>query len=333
MKKSIIICWEGVADRIYGPDGIAAIRGMTDFKGAFTNGQIADDPSVLNDVAIIFSGWGGPVLDAKFLAATPKLEAVFYGAGSIRYMVTPEFWAKNIPITSAWFPNGIPVAEYTEAQIILSLKGFWRANRICVSPATFCQPPEGVANGMWKTTVGLISLGMIGKLVAERLKTHDVRVVAYDPFVSQEKADAMGLGVKMVGLEELFATSDVVSLHTPNLPETRHMITGGLFASMKHGATFINTARGAVVDEEAMVRVLQERTDLTACLDVTNPEPPVEGSPLYTMPNVVLSPHIAGAVGYECRRLGQFTVAECAKFLKGEPLKWSVSEKMAETMA
>ena len=333
MKTSIIICWEGIADRIYGPEGIAAIREMTDLKGVFTNEEIAADPSVLQDVQIIFSGWGGPLLDAKFLAAAPGLEAVFYGAGSIRYMVTPEFWAKGIPITSAWFPNGIPVAEYTEAQIVLSLKGFWRANRICVSPETFRQPPEGTANGMWKTTVGLISLGMIGKMVAERMKTHDVNIVAYDPFVSQEKADALGLGVKMVGLAELFAMSDVVSLHTPNLPETKHMITGELLASMKPHSTFINTARGAVVDEEAMVRVLQERPDLYACIDVTNPEPPVEGSPLYTLSNVVLSPHIAGAIGNECRRLGQFTVDECARFLKGEPLQWRVSEKMAANMA
>ena len=332
MKKSALVLAEYAAPRIYGPDEIASIRKITDLKdGLITNEKINADPSVLSDVQIMMSGCGGPVLDAKLLAAAPKLEAIFYGAGSIRYMVTPEFWAKNIPISSVWYANGIPVAEYTEAQIILSLKKFWHANRRCLTPAAFRQPED--VRGSWQSTVGLISMGMIGRLVAERMKTHDVKVVAYDPFVSQQRADELGLGVRMVSLAELFATSDVVSLHTPNLPETRHMITSELLASMKRGSTFINTARGAVVDEPAMIRVLTERPDLFACIDVTNPEPPVEGSPLYTLPNVVLSPHIAGAVGDECRRLGRFAVAECERFLKREPLSWQVTEKMAQTMA
>ncbi|MCL1909412.1 MAG: hydroxyacid dehydrogenase [Kiritimatiellaeota bacterium] len=334
MKKSALVLAEYAAPRIYGADEIAEIRKITDLKdGLITNEKLAADPSVLNDVEIMFSGWGGPVMDAKVLAAAPKLEAIFYGAGSIRYMVTPEFWARNIPITSVWYANGIPVAEYVQAQIILSLKKFWQATRGCVNPASFHQPAHETVRGAWKSTVGLVSLGMIGRLVAERMKTHDVNVIAYDPFVTQEKADAQGLGVRMVSLEEVFATADVVSLHTPNLPETRHMITGGLIASMKPGSTFINTARGAVVDENAMIGVLRKRPDLFACIDVTDPEPPVEGSPLYTLPNVVLSPHIAGAVGDECRRLGHFAVAECERFLKGEALKWQVTEKMAQTMA
>ena len=334
MKKSALVLAEYAAHRIYGPDEIGAIRAVTDLKdGVVTNEKIAADPSVLGDVQIMFSGWGGPVMDAGFFAAAPKLEAVFYGAGSIRHMVTPEFWARNIPITTAWYPNGIPVAEYVEAWIVLSLKKFWQANRRCVSPETFRQPEHESVRGAWKSTVGLVSLGMIGKLVAQRMKSHDVKTVAYDPFVSQEKADEAGLGVRMVSLAELFAVSDAVSLHTPNLPETRHMITGDLLATMKTGATFINTARGAVVDEAALIRVLAERPDLTACLDVTDPEPPEADSPLFTMPNIVLSPHIAGAVGDECRRLGRFTVDECERFLKGEPLKWRISEKMAQTMA
>ena len=334
MKTSALILADYAAPRIYGPDEIASIREITNLKdGVFSREKIAEDPSALADVEIMFSGWGAPVLDKAFLAAAPKLEAVFYGAGSIRYMVTPEFWAREIPITSAWYPNGIPVAEMTEALIIMSLKKFWKSVRNFTCPAGHRHEEETV-RGAWKSTVGLVSLGMIGKLVAERMKSHDVKVVAYDPFVSQERADSLELGVRMVSLEELFATSDAVSLHTPNLPETRGMITGELFASMKQGAAFINTARGAVVDEPAMIEALKARPDIYACLDVTSPdEPPAEGSALYTLPNVVLSPHIAGAVGDECRRLGEFTVAECARFLRGEPLQWRVSEKMAETMA
>ena len=174
---------------------------------------------------------------------------------------------------------------------------------------------------------------MIGRLVAERLKTHDLEVLAYDPFVNQEKANALCLGVRMVSLEELFATCEVVSLHAPNLPETRGMISTTLLASMKFGATFVNTARGAIVDEVGLVETLQSRPDLCAVLDVTYPEPPVEGSPLYTMPNVVLTPHIAGSLGDECYRMGQFAIEECRRFLAGRELLWSVSQKMAEVLA
>lgn len=330
-KKSALVLEEGSATRIYGAKELAAIREMTDLReDVITKGLIESDPSVLADVQIMFSGWGAPVLDAQFLSHATKLEAVFYGAGSIRYMVTPEFWEKGIPITSSWSANGIPVAEFTEALITLSLKQFWSATRSYQSPATL---RAFDVRGAYGAKVGLVSLGMIGRLVAERLKQHDLEVLAYDPFVDQAKADAMGLGVRMTSLEELFATCEVVSLHAPNLPETRGMISAKLFASMKPGATFINTARGAIVDEGGMIATLQSRLDLYAVLDVTYPEPPVEGSPLYTMPNVVLTPHIAGSLGDECYRMGQLAIDECRRFLAGQALLWAVSQKMAEVMA
>lgn len=330
-KKAALILDEGSAVKIYGPQELATIRDITDLKdGVITPSRIASDPAVLADVQIMFSGWGAPVLDSKFLAHAPKLEAVFYGAGSIRYLVTPAFWEKEIPITSSWSANAIPVAEFTEALILLSLKKFWSASRQCQSPSTFKHPE---VCGAYGAKIGLISLGMIGRLMVERLRAHDLEVLAYDPFVDQAKADALGLRVRLVSLEELFATCEVVSLHAPNLPETRGMITAKLIASMKLGATFINTARGAIVDEAGMVETLQNRPDLCAVLDVTCPEPPVEGSPLYTMPNIVLTPHIAGSMGDECYRMGQYAIDECRRFLAGQELQWRVSRQMAEVMA
>lgn len=111
------------------------------------------------------------------------------------------------------------------------------------------------------------------------------------------------------------------------------MIQGRHFALMKPDATFLNTARGAVVDEEGMIEVLQNRPDLMAVLDVTYPEPPKPGSPLYTLPNVVLTPHIAGSLNQECRRMGRYAVEECRRYLRGEKLHWQVTEAMAATLA
>jgi phosphoglycerate dehydrogenase-like enzyme len=137
----------------------------------------------------------------------------------------------------------------------------------------------------------------------------------------------------MTSLEKLFAASEVVSLHAPNIPATKGMITRSLLASLKPYATFINTARGAIVDEAGMTGVLAERPDLTALLDVTYPEPPAEDSPLYTLPNVFLTPHIAGSLAGECNRMGQLAVDECRRFINGEPLQWAISREMAANMA
>ncbi|NUR82890.1 MAG: oxidoreductase, partial [Nonomuraea sp.] len=166
-----------------------------------------------------------------------------------------------------------------------------------------------------------LSLGAIGQLVADRLAAMDVEVVAWDPF----KADTP--------LEEVFATCDVVSVHTPLLPETRGFVGRELLASMKQGATLINTARGALIDEPALVEVLSERPDLFAILDVSDPEPPPPGSPLLTLPNVVYTPHIAGSLGSERGRLGDLAVAELERFASGRPLEHALTREQAERLA
>lgn len=105
------------------------------------------------------------------------------------------------------------------------------------------------------------------------------------------------------------------------------------FAAMKPGATFLNTARGAIVREAELIEVLRARPDLLAVLDVTYPEPPVPGSPFYTLPNVILTPHIAGSLDQECQRMGQIVVDELKRFLAGEPLQWAISQQQAAVMA
>jgi len=172
---------------------------------------------------------------------------------------------------------------------------------------------------------------MIGRRVCELLRPHDVQVIAYDPYCSAE--DAAGLGVRLCGLEEVFERADVVSLHTPWLKETEGMITGAHFAKMKQGASFINTSRGAVVREEEMIEVLKRRPDLFAVLDVTYPEPPAEGSGLFSLPNVVVTPHMAGSIGPECRRMGRYIVEELQRYCAGQPLRWALTREQAARMA
>jgi phosphoglycerate dehydrogenase-like enzyme len=287
-----------------------------------TAAELLAEPSVLREVECLFASWGAPVLDRALLDAAPKLAVVFYGAGSIRHMVTPEFWARKIRITSAAEANAIPVAAYTCAAIVLSLKHVWPLAHATKSHGRF--PPTDAIPGIVDSTVGLISLSRTGRAVAQLLHSYPMRVLAYDPFAAD--ADLHALRVEKASLEEIFTQSDVVSLHTPLLPETVGMIHGGHFRAMKPGATFINTARGAIVREAEMIEVLEARPDLTALLDVTEPEPPAAGSPLYSLPNVVLTPHIAGAIDSERSLMGNYVVEELERYLANEPLRGEVIE-------
>ena len=285
--------------------------------------------AALAEADVLFATWGMPKLDEEFLAAAPRLKAVFYAAGSVKCFATPESYKRGIVISSAWQANAIPVAEYSHATILLGLTGFWSSQRLARA-GKFSHQHSPVA-GAFHSNVGLVSLGAIGRLVAGHLAKHEINILAYDPYATP--AAAASLGVTLVSLQELFAKSHVVSIHTPWLPETEKMINGPLLRSMPEGATLINTSRGAVIDEADLCQVLAERQDITAILDVTHPEPPLPDSPLRTLENVVLTPHIAGSIGGEVARMGYWMNDELDLYLAGKPLQHGVSEDMLARMA
>lgn len=332
MLKGLFILTTDNYARIYNEVTIKAIQQHVELVAPQqTPTSIRENMALLESVEVIFSGWGAPVLDAGFLAAAPNLKAFFYGAGSVRGIATDAFWDTGILITSAASANAVPVAEFTLAQIILGLKQTWRA---AWTIKTEHRPLSNFGHpmiGAYGSTVGLISLGMIGRLVAQHLRHFDINVIAYDPFVSA--GDAAQLGVELCDLDEVFRRADVISLHTPWLESTEGMITGAHFRLMKPNTTFINTARGAIVREDEMIAVLQERPDIAALLDVTHPEPPVEGSPLYTLPNVMLTPHIAGSMAQECHRMGHYMLEELERYITGQPLRYQITRQQFEHMA
>ncbi|MER6003425.1 hydroxyacid dehydrogenase [Nonomuraea angiospora] len=308
-------------DDVYGPQAREAIeRHLTIASPLLTADRIT--PDVLADLDVLVTGWGAPKLDADRLAAAPKLSLVLYGAGSIKGMVTPEMWARGVRVTSAATANAEPVAEFALSQILYALKHGWRY--VLAARAAAATAPRGPEIGAYDAVVGLVSLGATGRATARLLAHHHLDVQAYDPYA--DPAQAAELGVRLVGLKELFATSDVVSLHSPLTPETQRLVGTELLESMKPDATLINTARGGLVDEAALVDVLSRRTDLFAVLDVTEPEPPVAGSPLFTMPNIVVTPHVAGSLGFERRRHGQAMAEELARYIAGEPLLYEITE-------
>ncbi|MFF2043618.1 hydroxyacid dehydrogenase [Kitasatospora sp. NPDC058170] len=321
---------------VYGPEARARVAAQAelvadpaDRAGVWSAERLAAEPdtaaSALHDVEVLLTGWGGPVLDARMLDRLPRLRLVLYAAGSVRRIATEEFWAAGIPIVSAAHANALPVAEFTVAQIVYALKDGWR--HVLAARAARAPVRVGRAPGAYGSVVGVLSLGATGRLVCERLRGYDVQVLAHDPYAEAPP------GVRSVGLDELFATADVVSVHAPLTAETRGLVGHRLLASMKPGATLLNTSRGAVLDEPALLDVLARRPDLFAVLDVTDPEPPIPGSPLFTLPNVVVTPHLAGSQALERRRLGDLVVSEFERWTAGEPLHWALDRSAYERMA
>jgi len=279
-------------------------------------------------VELIFSSWGMPLLSPAHLDRLPALKAVFYAAGSVRDFARPLL-ERGITVVSAWQANAVPVAEFTQAQIMLAAKGYFRNSRAFRCPAGYSDAPRG--RGIFGEKVSILGAGAIGRKVIDLLRPYNLCVLVFDPFLPQE--EAVKLGVRQVSLEAAFAEGYIVSNHLANLPETRRMLHRGLFQSMRQDATFINTGRGATVDEQGMIEVLTQRPDITALLDVTLPEPPVGGSPLYTLPNVHLSTHIAGSIEDERVRLADYCIEDFRAWRQGEPLCHAVTMQMLKTMA
>jgi len=330
MRKALYLLNDQAYADIYGPEQRRTVAELVDiYAPQQTSRSVAENPAVLEQAEIIMSGWGMATMDEAFLAAAPNLKAVFYGAGSLKKIVTAPFWARDIIITSSYAANAVPVTEIALAHILFSLKRGWHF--VFTAKKEQCWPERVPVPGNYGSTVGLISLGMVGRGMAKRLQTYEHHVIAYDPFVSQAEADQFG--VELCSLAEVFRRADAVSVHTPWLPETEGLITGDHLASMKPNATFINTSRGAIIRQAEMIAVLQQRPDLYAILDVTHPEPPEPGSPLFTLPNVILTPHIAGSRNDECQRQGALAVDQLRKYLNGQPLEWAITQEQAKIMA
>ena len=305
----------------------SAVRGADEIVGA---SDLKSGARSWNDVELIMASWGMPVLDENLLARLPRLRAVLYAAGSVKSVVTDASWERGVRITSASRANALPTAEFTFATIIFSLKRAWSSMARLRAQQEF-ERYTATVPGCYGSTVGLLSLGKIGRAVARRLATLDVKTIAYDPYV--DEADARALGVRLCSLEEVFATADVVSCHMPLTDETVHGLGRDLFSAMKSGATFINTARGGIVRENELVEVLAARPDLFAVLDVMESEPPRPDCALLALPNVVATPHIAGSIGLECRRMGRMMVDELERYLAGEALVGEVWQKQLEMLA
>ncbi|MCZ7866180.1 MULTISPECIES: hydroxyacid dehydrogenase [Agrobacterium] len=302
----------------------------------YTDFDTAAGAEALVDADILLSAWGTPSLTRERLARAPKLRMVAYAASSVRTVAPAEFWeTSDILLTTAASAMAVPVAEFTYAAIIMSGKDVFRLrdeHRAERGTGGF-----GSRRGMslpylgnYSRKVGIVGASRIGRLVMELLARGKFQIAVYDPFISAE--DAAAFAATKMELDELLVWSDVVSLHAPILPETRHMIGARELALMADHAIFINTARGWLVDHDALLTEAVSGR-LRILIDTPEPEPLPPDSPFYDLPNVVLTPHIAGALGNELRALSDLAITEIERFVAGlEPLH-PVHKRDMERMA
>lgn len=332
--KSVFLC-NGMQNpsRVYSQDTRSALLRCADLSGTiYSREDVLSNKDLFKDTEYVFSTWGMPVFSAEEVADIfPSLKCIFYAAGTVQYFARP-FIERGVKVFSAWKANAVPVAEYTVAQIILANKGFFGcAQRQSCGDVANAQQLRNSYHGSYGEYIGILGAGAVGGLVIKMLKNYRLRVKVFDPFLSDESAKL--LNVEKCSLEEIFSDCFVVSNHLANNNETKQILKKHHFESMRKYATFINTGRGAQVDECGLAAVLAERPDITAILDVTDPEPPESGHPFYSLENCILTPHIAGSNGDEVKRMGEYMLDEYMRFVNNEPTLYEVSLKMLETMA
>lgn len=320
------------ADAVLRPAARRRLAALTDLApGVLDDLTTPAARALLADRDVLVTGWGCPPLDEGVLAAAPKLRAVVHTAGSVRGHVTEACWERGIAVSSAAVANALPVAEYTVAMILLAGKRVLQAARDFHRDRArrdWLHPDPALGNH--RRTVGILSASLIGRRVIELLRPYDLRVQLHDPYVSA--AEAAELGVRHVGLTELFATSHLVSVHTPLLPSTRGLVDADLLAAMPDDAVLLNTARGAVVDHEALTAQLCSGR-IRAVLDVTEPDVLPPGHPLWDCENVLLTPHLAGSQGNELDRLAETALAEVERWARGEGFAHPVHPDRRELLA
>jgi phosphoglycerate dehydrogenase-like enzyme len=286
----------------------------------------------LPHIEVLITSWGCPRIDAAAVERLPRLKLIAHLAGSVKGFLDDNVWRRGILVTNAVAANAVPVAEYTLAAILFAnkrvfqLNSFYRTHHENRAPWS----KEAPNVGNYNKTVGIIGASHVGRLVLEHLKRFDFKVLLYDPFVTPLATRDMG--ATKVGLSELMSQSDVVSLHAPLLNDTRQMIGARELALMKDGAIIINTARGALIEQLALEQELCSGR-LSAVLDTTEPEVLPDGSPLYELPNVFLTPHIAGSLGDETQRLADCIVDEVERYSKGIALQHLVRREQLERLA
>lgn len=319
-------------DQLMAPQVTQALSSFADFVRQPEAGNLPPQrlPEVVGDCEAALTTWGSPGFTSEVLDRTRKLRIIAHAAGSIRPIAPPELFERKIAVTSAAPILAYYVAEMCLGLAVMLLRNIANHDRAMRAERTWGSPAHKPADSLWDVRVGLVGFGHVGRWFARLLQPFGCEVWAYDPHVNP--AVAAEMGARLVSLDELLPACKVVSLHAANLPENRHLIGARELALLPDGCCLINTARGALLDHDALIGELRAGR-IKAALDVTAPEPLAAESELRDLPNTVLTPHVAGPTSSGRWHMAQAMVEELRRFFAGEPLLYEVTKDRLATMA
>lgn len=281
-----------------------------------------EDADSFSDAHILVTSWRSNPLEEKKIERFPNLELLIHAAGSVRQVLSEPF-PNDLQISTAAHINAQPVAEFTLGAILTAIRDTfaWRQRFAERGTSLWWGGRNDYDLGYRGKRICIVGYGTIARYLLRLLRPFEFQVCVVSEYLSP--AEAAKLGIESVSLDWGVANSDVISLHEAEIPPFIGMINRERIARMKPDAWLINTARGGLIDEEALIEALTQKR-LWALLDVTQQEPPPEGHPFYSLPNCILTPHIAGSMNRELTRFGDFVVREITNYLDGEVLEGGI---------
>ena len=290
----------------------------------FTKEELRDQ---LKDIDIVITGWGTAILDEEVLSRANKLRLVAHTGGSVRPYVTDAVYDKGIRVISGNNVFAESVAESVIAYALASLRDIPRFSNDLKQGIW----PNGFYNkGLLDKKIGIVGYGMIAKMTVEMLKPFHPEIKVFSRHIDQEELDRHGM--KKADLKEIFSTCDIVSIHSGNTPENYQLVNEELLNLMPEGSLLINTARGAIIDEEALCRVLAQGK-IHAFLDVYEVEPLPLGHKLMELDNVILMPHMGGPTVDRRLIVTKSVIEDMKQFLAGKPMNCEITQAYASKMS
>ncbi len=285
--------------------------------------------AAISDLTGLVTGWGSPRVTEEILAMAPQLRIICHSAGSVRPYVCDQVFERGVCVTNAASAIAVSVAETTIGLMIASLRHLCEYNEHLWKGGTGKFDP-GPTHELTGKTVGIVGMGEVGRRVIALLKAFSCRILVFDPYKSaQEVENAGGLSAS---LQDVFARSDIVSLHAPDIPSNTHMISKSLLGLLRDHALFVNTARGRLVDEEALIEEVRSGR-IHCALDVFEGQASEVAKTLSGVRNAILTPRIAGRSVEARRRQGDVVVEDLELFFGGKRPRNLVSKEMMEWMA
>ena len=329
--KCALLLKEDICGKIFGEQMIDDLSRVVEIIGR-PQPEVRIDyvMDLIGEADIAITSWGSVKLEKAVLDRARNLKLVAHAAGSVKPVISRDFIHRNIPITTAAPAIGIGVPDYCMGASLMGGKRLKEQMQAVDAGGWKCKE-SAKAMELFGAVVGIVGAGFVGRRLIKYLQAFEVTTIwVFDPYLSEEGASA--LGVEKRSLEDIFSHCDYISINAPSTKETEGMIAASLLHKIKDNALFINTARGAIVDEQALIRELKTGR-FCAFIDVTEPEPPAPDHPLRNLPNVVMTPHIAGAVSRNLRRIGDLALKEINSFVNGKSLQYPVDLSKIDCIA